>query len=329
MTERLVVRVALRDQAAEGSARPSGQAADEGDRGSLSKRARAWRIGSAVVVGLSIVVAAALMVDFPGGQSPPGGDAGSEVRMNERGPVETGGNRSTDTAAIPLEPATRPVLEGQSVSPQVSDPPATVRPAAVRPTTAPPAAADTGGGAGLGVKRPVRPSGAEKKPVAKPQPATARDDAMPDRQATAGDVAGKDATGTAVATGSSPGTQQETEARPGAPVITDPHVVRAQLSAGIRAKEPTARLLSPIQATGRESRTIYFFSEVRDLGGKTLFHRWQRDGKVIASVPFDVRGERWRFYSKKTITPRMTGEWRVVLTDSAGKELASTTFEVR
>jgi hypothetical protein len=324
MTERLVVRVALRDQAAEDSARPPWEAAAEGDRGSLSKRARAWRIGSAVAVGLSIVVAAALIVDFPGGPSPSSGGAGSEVRMTERGPVETGGSQSTDTAAIPLEPAARPVLERQSVSPQV-----TVPPAAVRPTTAPPATADTRVGAKLDAKRPVRPSAVEKKPVAKPQTAAPRNGAIPDRQATVGNVVGKDTTETAAAAGSAPGTPQETEARPAAPVITDPHVVRAELSAGIRAKEPTARLQPPIQATGRESRTIYFFSEVRDLGGTTLFHRWQRDGKVIASVPFEVRGERWRFYSKKTITPRMTGDWRVVVVDSAGKELASTAFEVR
>jgi hypothetical protein len=326
MTERLVIRVALHDQAAEGYAKIPGEAADD-NRGSLSKRARAWRIGSAVAVGVSIVVAAALIVDFPGGGPTSNGDPVSEARTNGRAPVETGGNGSTDNTAIPLEPAARPVVERQSVSPKVTVPPTTVRPTAVRPTTAPPAATDAGVGAELGAKRPFRPSAVDKKPVAKPRTPVPRDGAMPGRQATAYDVAGKSATESADMAASE--TPKETGARPAAAVITDPHVVRAELSAGIRAKEPTARLQSPIQATGRESRTIYFFSEVRDLGGKTLLHRWERDGKVIASVPFEVRGERWRFYSKKTITPRMTGGWRVVLVDSAGKELASTAFEVR
>jgi hypothetical protein len=178
----------------------------------------------------------------------------------------------------------------------------------------------------------------EKKPVAKPQPAAPPDGVMPDRQATAGNVAGKDvagkdaagsAAGSATGTGTAAGDPQEAQARAAAPEIIDPRVSRAELSAGIRAKEPTVRLQSPIQVSGRESRTIYFFSEVRDFGGQTLLHRWERDGKVIATVPFNVRGDRWRFYSKKTLTPRMTGRWRVVLADSGGKELASTVFEVQ
>jgi ligand-binding SRPBCC domain-containing protein len=49
----------------------------------------------------------------------------------------------------------------------------------------------------------------------------------------------------------------------------------------------------------------------------------------VASIPFEIRGPRWRFYSRKTITPRMTGRWRVVLVDPAGKELAGSDFLVR
>jgi hypothetical protein len=209
-----------------------------------------------------------------------------------------------------MEPAARPALERESVPAQ----------AAVRPT---PSDIDTG--VVEETKRPVRASGAARTSVEKPESAVRPDAMAPQRREMASDVAAEDGTGPAAASGSA----EETEAEPVAPAITDPRVLRAQLSAGIREKEPTVRLQSPIQVTGRSDRTIYFFSEVRDLGGQTLVHRWEREGRVLATIPFEIRGQRWRVYSRKTITPRMTGNWRVVLADSTGKELAGSAFSVR
>jgi len=308
MTERLVIRVALRDE--------SEQAAGRSDRRPLSKPARRrrgpWIVGGAVAVGLSIIVAVALLTDFSGGRSVQDNAAGSETRTNDRGPLETGGDPQTDTAAFSMEPAARPTLERESVPAQ----------AAVRPT---PSDIDTG--VVEETERPVRPSGAARKSVEKPESAAPPDAMAPERREMASDVAAEDGTGPATAAAS--GGAEETEAEHIASAITDPRVLRAQLSAGIREKEPTVRLQSPIQVTGRSDRTIYFFSEVRDFGGQTLVHRWEREGRVLATIPFEIRGQRWRVYSRKTITPRMTGRWRVVLADSTGKELAGSAFSVR
>ena len=291
MTERLIIRVAVRDDVAGDFDRNPGRAAAGNGRGPRSKRARAWRTCGAVAVGLSIIVAAVSMIDISGGRSIQDAAAGSEVRTSDREPVEPGGDDAIETAAVPVEPAAGPGLERESRSAETS------------PRPAEPAAAV---GVDTRVKAPVRPSVAARKPIAKPVTAKSRDK-------------------TAAASAS----PEETKASPAEPAITDPRVVRAELSAGMNGKEPSVRLQPPIQVTGRDNRTIFFFSEVRDFDGQTLFHRWEREGSVLMSIPFEVRGERWRVHSNKTITPRMTGNWRVVLADSSGNELASSDFSVR
>lgn len=309
MTERLVIRVALRDE--------SEQAAGRSDRRPLSKPARRrrglWIVGGAVAVGLSIIAAVALLTDFSGGRSVQDNAAGSETRTNDRGPLETGGDSPTDTAAFPMEPAARPVLERESVTAQ----------AAVRPTLSDADVVEE-------TRRPIRPSVSTRKPVEKPESAVSRDEVAPDPPEAAEVRPTNPEVATVVPTVRSGQHVETVDPEPAvAAVSKDPRVLRAQLSAGVNGKEPTARLQPPIQVTGRSDRTIYYFSEVRDFDGQTLSHRWERDGRVLASIPFEIRGPRWRFYSRKTITPRMTGRWRVVLVDPAGKELAGSDFLVR
>ena len=309
MTERLVIRVAIRDD-------PE-QAAAGGNRRPLSKPARRrmglWMVGGAVVVCLSIIAAVALLTDFSGDRSTQGSATEPEARTNDRGFIEDGGDPPTDTAAFPMEPAARPALERESVTAQ----------AAVRPTL-------SDAGVVEETRRPIQPSVSTRKPVEKPESAMSRDKVAPDPPEAAEVRPTNPEVATVVPTVRSGQHVETVHPEPAVvAVIKDPRVLRAQLSAGVNGKEPTARLQPPIHVTGRGDRTIYYFTEVRDFDGRTLFHRWEREGRVVASIPFEIRGPRWRFYSRKTITPRMTGRWRVVLVDPAGKELAGSDFLVR
>jgi len=63
---------------------------------------------------------------------------------------------------------------------------------------------------------------------------------------------------------------------------------------------------------------IYFFTNIRNLKGEHLTHRWIYDGKVMADVRFEIRGPRWRVWSSKNLWHTWIGEWRVqVLLDDA------------
>ena len=76
-----------------------------------------------------------------------------------------------------------------------------------------------------------------------------------------------------------------------------PH--RAVFTTTISNKEPVNDL-DDISATARQ---VSFFTELRNLNGKTATHRWSVGGQVVYTKDFAVGANRWRVWSTKTITP--------------------------
>ena len=105
-------------------------------------------------------------------------------------------------------------------------------------------------------------------------------------------------------------------------------VTRAQLSNGIYQREPTDAANATVTVPGPGSRKIYYFTELRGLGGQSVRHRWIYDGQTVASLEFRVGGDRWRVYSSKNLSTRMVGEWRVVAEDADGHLISETRFQV-
>ena len=95
-------------------------------------------------------------------------------------------------------------------------------------------------------------------------------------------------------------------------------VGRATFTTGVSEYEPTD---SVTQITS-DHVIVYFFSELNDLGGQTVVHRWEYNGKLMAEVPLAVAGARWRTYSSKNLEPMWVGEWTVSVVDEAGNVLA-------
>lgn len=108
------------------------------------------------------------------------------------------------------------------------------------------------------------------------------------------------------------------------PVIPDPQwqVARAQFTSGIENREPVDRVVVATPLI----HEIYFFTDLRNLGGRTITHRWKYEGKVVSLVPFNVGGPRWRVYSKKEIEPDQVGEWSVTVVDESGWPLYTELF---
>ena len=92
------------------------------------------------------------------------------------------------------------------------------------------------------------------------------------------------------------------------------HVARAQFTTAIEDREPVDRVavLSP------PVDEIFFFTDLRNLQGHTVVHRWKYRGEVISQVPFEVGGPRWRVFSKKVLKPDEIGEWSVTVVDESG-----------
>lgn len=107
------------------------------------------------------------------------------------------------------------------------------------------------------------------------------------------------------------------------PAAPEPgRVVRAAFTSGIADREPVNRILS----LGNNERTIYYFTDLRGLSGQTVTHRWQYEGTTVAEVQFQVRGPRWRVWSRKSLLPGQTGEWTVSVVNQAGDVIASHSF---
>ena len=100
------------------------------------------------------------------------------------------------------------------------------------------------------------------------------------------------------------------------------YLERTGFTTAVSEREPQ----DSVAALSNDHVQVSYFTEARDLGGEQITHRWEHDGKVMAEVPFDIGGTRWRFHSTKKLDPSWVGEWTVSVVDSSGQVLHSDTF---
>lgn len=99
-------------------------------------------------------------------------------------------------------------------------------------------------------------------------------------------------------------------------------VARAQFTRHIKNLEP----VDAVSTLTNDATRIVYFTEIHDMAGQTVTHRWEYNGKIILEVPIEVGSGRWRAYSTKTLLPSWTGEWKVSVVDAAGHTLSVNTF---
>jgi hypothetical protein len=100
------------------------------------------------------------------------------------------------------------------------------------------------------------------------------------------------------------------------------HIARAVFTSAIVDREPADAL----ESLTNQSDKIYFFTEIIDMQGKQVTHQWIYEDKVVAEVPFQVGGPRWRVYSRKRLAPGWVGRWTVVVVDETGRKLREDNF---
>ncbi|MEE9280260.1 MAG: DUF2914 domain-containing protein [Myxococcota bacterium] len=97
-------------------------------------------------------------------------------------------------------------------------------------------------------------------------------------------------------------------------------VARATFTSGVADREP----VDTVTEVTTDHSVIYFFSELQNMAGERVTHRWEYNGQVMAEVPFSVGGPRWRVWSSKNLEPFWVGEWTVsVMKDGAMLESRS------
>lgn len=102
-----------------------------------------------------------------------------------------------------------------------------------------------------------------------------------------------------------------------APAPASDNVKRSVFTTSVVDREPVDELSAiPVDAS-----KICFFTEIVNLTGTSITHRWINGGETMAEVTFDIGGPRWRVYSIKTLPPDRTGPWTVEIVDDAGNML--------
>ncbi|WP_165869066.1 DUF2914 domain-containing protein [Thiogranum longum] len=100
-------------------------------------------------------------------------------------------------------------------------------------------------------------------------------------------------------------------------LVAGGEVARASFTTRIANREPTDRVL----VLNPPATEVYFFTDLRNLEGHTVTHRWEYQGRAVSNVPFVVGGNRWRVFSKKVFPPDSFGEWSVTVLDDNGLPL--------
>lgn len=121
------------------------------------------------------------------------------------------------------------------------------------------------------------------------------------------------------------------EAAPGEATVRllSERITHAQLSRGIRARQPTEVAPAIIDMGEETLITVYLFTELNKLRGTTLYYDWYLEGKRKARVVVRPQLNSMMAYSSKYIDPFMRGNWQVKVQTSAGEPLARGEFEVR
>jgi hypothetical protein len=106
-------------------------------------------------------------------------------------------------------------------------------------------------------------------------------------------------------------------------------VAREVLARGIEEGRPVQPVDMQLTLDAEAPTTLYYFTELRGMAGKTVAHRWLRDGRVVSEIPMRV-GAGWlsSLHSSATIAPGMTGRWEVRICDASGRALEQERFEV-
>lgn len=95
------------------------------------------------------------------------------------------------------------------------------------------------------------------------------------------------------------------------PAFAEGTVARAQFTTDVIDREPIDNIGSMVKVEYGEIQRVYFFTDLRDMSGSQVVHRWKLDGEEQADVDFDIGGDRWRVWSSKRLMPGFDGKWSV------------------
>lgn len=99
-------------------------------------------------------------------------------------------------------------------------------------------------------------------------------------------------------------------------------VARSAITTAVQDREP----IDSIKSLTADNDKVYYFTELKGMEGHKVTHRWEYNGKIMAEIPFEIGGPRWRVFSSKNLDTGWQGEWTVSVLDENGGTLSVNTF---
>jgi len=105
-------------------------------------------------------------------------------------------------------------------------------------------------------------------------------------------------------------------------------ITRGLLTDQIKNKEPVKELLPPFKVNDSKTLHLYYFTEIRDMKGQSLYHQWIKEGVVVQKTSINPQGNRWRVSSNRKLGVADIGHWVVQVLDKKGLIYNEIVFDV-
>ena len=109
-------------------------------------------------------------------------------------------------------------------------------------------------------------------------------------------------------------------------IIFDRRVIRASLNTAPRNGEPGDPIKPRVIIGQDQSIELFYFSEIKNMKDKVLFHHWLKNGALAYKKRFTVETNKLKLISSKKLSQKDAGEWRVALIDNKGKRYSEVNF---
>ncbi len=105
----------------------------------------------------------------------------------------------------------------------------------------------------------------------------------------------------------------------------DRGVALAQFTTQISRRLPG----NQVSSLNDPNQAVSFFTELVDMQGRTVTHRWRYEGAVVYEASSTINGFRWRFWSTQILPADKAGIWSVEVVDESNRILQSQRLEYR
>ncbi len=104
-------------------------------------------------------------------------------------------------------------------------------------------------------------------------------------------------------------------------------VLRSTLTFSIKDSEPQGRVTSPLHLSKTKPVSVFYFAELNDMTGRTVYIEWLLEGDLITRKKVNISGDHWRMTSRQYLNNNIKTHWVVRVADDRGQVITQIPFD--